>query len=95
MKAVRLRSREFDVIRVLSTPPLRNDPMNHTIRERTHPFPSPTSDSNRNPAVLDLIPVPEDDMGFIVQEEWSPQLVSSTPCSLRGLLRALRQCIEV
>ena len=46
-------------------------------------------------AVLDLIEVPERDLGFIVQEEWSSGLNRTTPSSLRGLLRAFRQCIEV
>ncbi|KAG6909689.1 hypothetical protein DXG01_015890 [Tephrocybe rancida] len=31
VKAVHLQSREYEVIRLLSTPPLRHDPMNHTI----------------------------------------------------------------
>ncbi|KAJ7774573.1 kinase-like domain-containing protein [Mycena maculata] len=31
IKAVHLQSREFNVIRFLSTPPLRDDPMNHCI----------------------------------------------------------------
>lgn len=31
LKAVHISSREYEVIRLLSTPPLRNDPMNHTI----------------------------------------------------------------
>ena len=35
IKAVHLRSREFDVIRILSSPELRKDPMNHTIRKCT------------------------------------------------------------
>ncbi|KAF8654053.1 hypothetical protein AX16_003588 [Volvariella volvacea WC 439] len=30
-KAVHLQSREYEVVRLLSTPPLRDDPMNHTI----------------------------------------------------------------
>lgn len=32
IKAVHFCSRECDVIRILSSPPLRDDPMNHTIR---------------------------------------------------------------
>lgn len=31
IKAVHLKSREYEVIRLLSSPPLRDDPMNHTI----------------------------------------------------------------
>jgi hypothetical protein len=31
VKAVHLRSREFEVIRILSSPELRKDPRNHTI----------------------------------------------------------------
>lgn len=47
-------------------------------------------------AILDIIEVPEDNLGLIVQEEWSPQLiVPSNLCSLRDFLNALRQCIEV
>lgn len=33
VKAVHLRSREFEVIQYLSMPPVRDDPMNHCIRE--------------------------------------------------------------
>ena len=33
VKAVHLCSREYDVIRLLSTPPLLYEAMNHTIRE--------------------------------------------------------------
>ncbi|GLB34926.1 putative protein kinase [Lyophyllum shimeji] len=76
VKAVHLRSREYEVIRLLSTPPLRDDPMNHTI------------------PVLDLIEVRDDDIGFIVMEEWSPQLIADRPCCLGLFLAALRQCIE-
>lgn len=32
IKAAHLCSREYDVIRTLSSPPLRDDPMNHTMR---------------------------------------------------------------
>lgn len=35
IKAVHRRSRELEVITALSTPPLRDDPMNHCIREST------------------------------------------------------------
>ena len=35
VKAVHAGSREYDVIWALSRPPLRDDPMNHTIREST------------------------------------------------------------
>ncbi|RDB21075.1 MAP/microtubule affinity-regulating kinase 4 [Hypsizygus marmoreus] len=76
IKAVHLYSREYDVIRLLSTSPLRDDPMNHTI------------------PVLDLIEVVDDDIVFIVMEEWSSQLITDTPCCLRLFLAALRQCIE-
>ncbi|KAH8116975.1 kinase-like protein [Phellopilus nigrolimitatus] len=77
VKAACLRSRQFEVICLLTTPPLRDDPMNHTI------------------PVLDLIRVPEADLGFIVQEEWSSQLITpEDPCSIRDFLRAVRQCIE-
>ena len=42
-----------------------------------------------------MIEVPKDSIAFIVMEEWSPQLVSETPRTLRLFLGALRQCIEV
>lgn len=35
VKAVCLRSREYEIIRILSSPPLRDDPMNQTIRKHT------------------------------------------------------------
>ncbi|KDQ60784.1 hypothetical protein JAAARDRAFT_67217 [Jaapia argillacea MUCL 33604] len=76
IKSVNLYSREFDIARRLSSPPLVNHPMNHCI------------------PILDMIAVPEDELGFIVMEEWSPQLVCDPPCCLRGFLSALRQCIE-
>ncbi|CAK5277681.1 unnamed protein product [Mycena citricolor] len=45
--------------------------------------------------VLDVIELPEDDLAFIVMEQWSSQLVvDSDPCCLRLFLAALRQAIE-
>ncbi|KAF8798048.1 hypothetical protein BYT27DRAFT_7124490 [Phlegmacium glaucopus] len=77
VKAVHPGSREFDVICTLSRPPLRGDPMNHTI------------------PVLDLFEISKDSIAFIVMEEWSSQLITSTrPCCLKSFLAALRQCIE-
>ncbi|KAJ7709873.1 kinase-like domain-containing protein [Mycena rosella] len=77
IKAVHMNSREFAVIRFLSTPPLRHDPMNHCI------------------PVLDLIEVDEDNLAFIVMEQWSSQLIDDDgPCCLALFLAALRQCIE-
>ncbi|KAK7019350.1 MAP/microtubule affinity-regulating kinase 4 [Favolaschia claudopus] len=71
IKAVHLHSREFAVIRFLSSPMLRDDPMNHCIQ------------------------VEEEDLGFIVMEQWSSQLIDDeVPCCLRLFLAALRQCIE-
>ncbi|KAJ6630833.1 kinase-like domain-containing protein [Mycena sp. CBHHK59/15] len=68
IKAVHLRSREFEVIRFLTTPLLRDDPMNHCIL---------------------------DNLGFIVMEQWSSQLIDDqVPCCLGLFLAALRQCIE-
>lgn len=76
-KAVHIYSREYDVIRLLSQPPLNQNPMNHTI------------------PVLDLFGIPEDQIAFIVMEEWSSQLIpDSGPCCLRLFLASLRQCIE-
>lgn len=45
--------------------------------------------------MLDFIEIIEDDIVFIVMEEWSSQLLSDTPCCLRLFLGALRQSIEV
>jgi len=77
IKAVHLHSREFAIIRFLSTPPLRDDPMNHCI------------------PVLDLIEVDEENIAFIVMEQWSSQLIGDNiPCTLGLFLAAVRQCIE-
>ncbi|KAG6900868.1 hypothetical protein C0993_009986 [Termitomyces sp. T159_Od127] len=76
VKAAHLYSREYEIIRFLSTPRLRRDPMNRTI------------------PVLDFIEVVDDDVVFIVMEEWSPQLITDTPCCMRLFLTALRQCLE-
>ena len=47
-------------------------------------------------AVLDLIEVQDADIAFIVQEEWSSQIIHpENPCSPSHFLRAIRQCIEV
>ncbi|KAI0065361.1 hypothetical protein BV25DRAFT_1821753 [Artomyces pyxidatus] len=76
VKAVHLRSREYEITRLLSSLSLRNDPMNHCI------------------PVLDFIEVEEDNIAFIVMEEWSPQLLPGAPCCLKVFLQALRSCIE-
>ncbi|KAK0210795.1 kinase-like domain-containing protein [Desarmillaria ectypa] len=77
IKAVHCRSRELEVIRFLSTPPIREHKMNHCI------------------PVLDLVVVPDDELAFIVMEEWSSQLIANGgPCCLGLFLGALRQCIE-
>lgn len=73
IKAVHLRSREFAIIQFLSTPPLRDDPMNHCIRgsELRYFRLIFLSCSARCAAVLDLIKVEEEDLGFIVMEQVS------------------------
>jgi len=76
VKAVHVYSREYEIIRLLSTPPLRDNPMNHTI------------------PVLAFIRMTDDDIVFIVMEEWSSQLITDAPCCLKLFLAALRQCIE-
>ncbi|PAV23945.1 other 1 kinase [Pyrrhoderma noxium] len=77
VKAVGLYSRQYAIIRLLSSKPLRDDPMNHTI------------------PVVDLIEVPESQLAFIVQEEWSSEIIDTeNPCPLPSFLRALHQCIE-
>ncbi|KAF8163327.1 kinase-like domain-containing protein [Crassisporium funariophilum] len=94
VKAVHAGSREYDVICTLSRDPLRNDPMNHTIRE------SPcvlwlANERLKPPAVLDLFRLSSDNIAFIVMEEWSSQLITSSgSCCMMRFLAALRQCIE-
>ncbi len=70
--------------------------MNHLIRESQsrHAWNIFTY-ANTTLAILGLIEVPEDNLAFIVMEEWSPQLVSDVPCTLRNFFGAIRQCIEV
>lgn len=46
-------------------------------------------------AILDMIEAPDDEIGFIVMEEWSPQLINGSPCCLRLFLGAMQQCIDV
>ncbi|KAJ7063326.1 kinase-like domain-containing protein [Mycena amicta] len=77
IKAVHRCSRELAVIRFLSSPLLRQDPMNHCI------------------PILDIVEVEDDNVAFIVMEQWSSQLIDDDgPCSLRLFLAAIRQCIE-
>ncbi|PPQ83325.1 hypothetical protein CVT25_003964 [Psilocybe cyanescens] len=50
---------------------------------------------NHTIPVLDQFKIPEDDMAFIVMEEWSSNLIASLgPCCMPRFLSALRQCIE-
>ncbi|KAG1756734.1 kinase-like domain-containing protein, partial [Suillus paluster] len=44
--------------------------------------------------ILDLIDAPQDDICFIVMEEWSPNMFPEAPVSLGYLLVALYHCIE-
>ncbi|KAJ4000752.1 kinase-like domain-containing protein [Lentinula boryana] len=45
--------------------------------------------------VHDLIEVAEDNIAFIVMEQWSPQLIiNDAPCCLRLFLAAIRSCVE-
>ncbi|KAK0450906.1 kinase-like domain-containing protein [Armillaria borealis] len=93
IKAVHCRSRELEVIRFLSTSPIREHQMNHCIRAFKDPVLVPRL--MQPAAVLDLVVVPDDDLAFIVMEEWSSQLIADGgPCCLRLFLGALRQCIE-
>ncbi|KAH7926315.1 hypothetical protein BV22DRAFT_1033031 [Leucogyrophana mollusca] len=76
VKAMHIRSREINIVRYLSAPSVRCDPMNHCI------------------PILDIIDAPQDDISFVVMEEWSPHLFAEIPCCRRQFLRALEQCIE-
>ncbi|KAF8964711.1 kinase-like domain-containing protein [Flammula alnicola] len=50
---------------------------------------------NHSIPVLDLFELPDDDIAFIVMEEWSSQLITSSgPCCFNLFLSALHQCIE-
>lgn len=96
VKAVHAGSREYDVIWTLSQPPLRDDPMNHTIRKSLLYLQYAVGPILCFSAVLDLFGMHNDRIAFIVMEEWSSGLIPSTgPCCLKSFLEALRQCIEV
>ncbi|KAJ4487927.1 kinase-like domain-containing protein [Lentinula aciculospora] len=94
IKAVHRGSRELDIIRFLCSPAMKHQPMNHCIRESV----LSTTLAQRSifiKAVHDLIDVAEDDIAFIVMEQWSSQLViNDAPCCLQLFLAAIRQCIE-
>ena len=96
IKAVHLRSREYEIIRRLSRNPLLGQPMNHCVREScVQPSPSVFHVFLMLQAVCAFIEVSEDNIAFIVMEEWSSQLVSDRPCSMPLFMNALRQIIEV
>lgn len=89
IKAVHTRSRELEVITALSTPPLRDDPMNHCI---------PVLDIIHAP-----LDVPRaffhvayrDQLSFIVMEEWSSEFIPpEQPHTLQSYLNSLRHCIQ-
>ena len=71
--------------------------MNHHIREKFSENCSSTIKHSdiKLTAILDTIEAPDDDIGFIVMEEWSPQLLIGSPCCLRLFLGAIRQFIDV
>ncbi|KAF8590618.1 hypothetical protein K439DRAFT_104716 [Ramaria rubella] len=50
--------------------------------------------ANHTIPVLDIIEIPQDGIAFIVQEEWASSFAHSAPCSPRGFLQAMRQCIQ-
>ncbi|PPR08082.1 hypothetical protein CVT24_010543 [Panaeolus cyanescens] len=49
--------------------------------------------TNHTVPVFDLLRWPNEDISFIVMEEWSPPLING-PCCLTLFLKALRQCIQ-
>jgi hypothetical protein len=94
IKAVHRDSRELDIVRYLSAPAQQQDPTNHCIRKLS----KQTAEiylPSQNLAILDLIDAPQDDLCFIVMEEWSANLFPETPVSLGYLVESLRHCIEV
>jgi hypothetical protein len=92
VKAVHRKSRELDIIRFLSSPPMCRQPLNHCIREFLIPF-SGCLVSPCIIAVHDLIDVADDNIAFIVMEQWSP--INDSSCCLRCFLTTIRRCIEV
>lgn len=44
--------------------------------------------------ILDLIDAPQDDLCFIVMEEWSADMLPEVPVSIGCLMESLRHCIE-
>lgn len=93
VKAVHRDSRELDIVRYLSAPAQQCDPMNHCIRKlpkQIVEFYSPS----KNPAILDLIDAPQDNLCFIVMEEWSANMFPAAPISPGCLMESLRHCIE-
>jgi hypothetical protein len=86
IKAVHLHSRELAVIRFLSTPPLRHDPMNHCIRASATALFSVSQVLimfRPSPAVLDLIELHEENLAFIVMEQVSRRAIICKDSSLR------------
>ncbi|KAI0797918.1 kinase-like domain-containing protein [Abortiporus biennis] len=65
----------------------------HVVKYMSHPQLRRDPRNHLIP-IFDLIEVPIDQIAFIVMEEWSPQLITETPCTLRLFLGCLRQCIE-
>lgn len=47
-------------------------------------------------AILDIIEEPKCELAFIIQEEWSPEIIvpGCTTCTLRDFLGGLRACIQ-
>jgi len=89
IKAVHRRSRELDVITALSTPPLKDHPMNHCI---------PVLDIiNVPPDFPNTLPhaVFQHQLSFIVMEEWSSEFIPpNQPHTLQSFLNSLRHCIQ-
>ncbi|KAF9780483.1 hypothetical protein BJ322DRAFT_295661 [Thelephora terrestris] len=89
IKAVHRRSRELDVITALSTPPLRDDPMNHCIPvlDIIHaPLDPPHAFSHG---------AYRDQLSFVIMEEWSSEFIPpDQPHTLRSYLTSLLHCIQ-
>lgn len=96
-KAVHSASREYEVVRLLSSPPLCHDPMNHTIRKLVLSPGIVGPILSASIAILALLECTEDQIAFIVMEEWSSELIphSGGPCCWTVFVDAIRQCIEV
>lgn len=49
---------------------------------------------NHTIPVIEIIPVPEDRVSFVILEEWPASFAHCTPSTSRSFIHAMRQCVE-